>query len=403
MPFGMSSRVSGPSPWTAAAALVVLAAGCGGETTAPPEDDATPGAGAVQVTVSGLPDGIDAAIMMLGDDGFMRRITGSGVVRGVPEGSCLFTARPVGIAPDETLLVLVPVRTIPVFADDTTFVSIAYEAPLQHDGMFTVFHGPLAFQGARRADTFTPLGSHGQPPTVESEIDTYSLPYPTGYVIDACGITGTDVTANGISMGTSMSGSFGSALADAFLVVDDRSSVTITASACASASASSAFVGNGTTTGVLHLGDPDDNGLYDACIVIDNPGGRNFELEIRWSYRGSVRNTEYASWRQRFVYQIDPLVCAPNGSPTELFRALDSAGPDTDTGGVSIPMTGLRHVFAFGMQSEASGNWSADPVGLGGDGSAWCTGSVTISVRKKEDGAQDPPTRRLRIASDPRP
>lgn len=386
MPFRTPFRAFDLPRATAAAALLALLAGCGGGSTSPPDDndddDPPPGggtgAGAVTVTISGLPDSTDASVTITGDAGFVQQVTASGTVGGVPAGTCTVTAHPVVVAPD-TLVVAPSVRVVPVVADDTTSVSLVYEAPTVAD-MFTAYHGPLVFQGARHNDSYVLREDWGHPPTIDDEVDTYVLPYPAGYVIDGCEITGTDVTEDGISIATSNSGMFGSGSANASLVVDSGTSVTITASASGSAFASSAYVGNGATSGVLYLGYRGNNGLYDACVVIDNPDGGEFELVFTWSYSGDVTDTAYAIWHQRFVYQIDPSVCGSNSAPTELYWGRDFTGPPSDSGTLAVPLTGTRHVVAFGMWAEASGSWAMDYFGNGGSGSASCTGSVTIEV-----------------------
>lgn len=387
MPFRTPFRSFDPSRAAAAAALLALLAGCGGGTTNPSDDDdgddppAGGGAGTVTVTISGLPDSTDAAVTIQGGNGFVRPITGTAVVDSVPAGSCTITASPVTVAPGDTLFAAIPVRTVPIVAGDTTYVTVAYEAPPEPgDLTMTVYHGPLVFQGARYSDYWNLLEDYGQPPIISLGIDEYSLPYPAGYIIDNCQITGTDVTGTGVDIGTSISGQFGSGSADASLTVDSATSVTVTASASGTSSASTAYVGNGVASGVLSLGYSGSNRLYDLCIDIANPDGSPFDLVFTWSYSGSVANTEYAIWHQRFVYQIDPLVCGQNALPTELFHGTDFEGPASDSGTLTIPLTGTHHLVGFGMWTEASGNWHMDFLGRGGDGSASCTGSVTIEV-----------------------
>jgi hypothetical protein len=99
-----------------------------------------------------------------------------------------------------------------------------------------------------------------------------------------------------------------------------------------------------------------------------------------------VANTDYAIWHQSFVYQIDPLVCGQNALPTELYHGRDFEGPASDSGILRIPLTGTDHRVAFGMWASASGNWAMDFLGRGADGSASCTGSVTIEIDRKASG-----------------
>lgn len=365
----------------AAVALTVLAlvSGCGGGSTTPSDENPTPSTGAVDVTVSGLPGGTAGDVTLTGDSGFTRLITASTLVGGVPAGPCTITARPVVSAPSDTLFALVPVTTRSVVANDTISVTVTYE-PQALDALITVFHGPVVFQGARYDDSFVPIEDYGQLPTLESDIDTYEFPYDAGYVVDGCEIVGTDVTEDGIDVATAISGRFGNGSATGTLTVDSETSVTITAGASGTASGSSAYVGNGASSGVMNMGYPGPRALYDLCILISNPDGTPFDLVFTWEYSGSVVNTVHANWHHRFVYQIDPPVCAQAAAPTELYWGRDFEGPSGDSGTVTIPLTGTSHLVAFGMWASASGFWVTDNLGNTDSGSASCSGSVTIEV-----------------------
>lgn len=71
-----------------AAWLVVLVAGCGGESTGPTS-------GSLAITVSGLPGGTQANVGVGGPGGYTRTIEGSATLNGLPPGTYVVTASPV--------------------------------------------------------------------------------------------------------------------------------------------------------------------------------------------------------------------------------------------------------------------------------------------------------------------
>lgn len=356
-----------------------LVPGCGSSSSDPAAPIPT---GALRLVITGLPLGTSPQIVVAGQRSFVRTVSTGGVVDGIPAGDCTVTAHAVVVAPEDTFKAVLVEQTVTIADKDTTTLDISYESVVTGAFAMRVFHGPLVFQGARYNDSWVPLAEYGRAPTLSSEIDEFSLPYPAGYVIDGCTIAGTDVTETGIAIATSIAGQFGSGSAEAELVVNSSTSVTLTASAAGSASASTAYVGNGASAGVLNLGYPGGNRLYDLSLDIANPDGTPFDLVFTWSYSGGVANTDYAIWHQRFVYQIDPVVCGTNPLPTELYWGRDFIGPASDSGTQTITLSGTHHLIGLGMWTEASGNWAMDFLGRGGSGSASCTGSVTITIEK---------------------
>ncbi len=248
---------------------------------------------------------------------------------------------------------------------------------------FKAFHGPMKFTGSLVLASYVPFEDYGTLPTSLNERDTFSFTYPNGYIVDQdCHIIGTDVTAAGVSIASSISSAFGSGSANSELTVSSNGKlVTITGTATAAASAIGPYIGNGNTVGLIEFGYPSGNNVHDLALAIDNPSGEAFLLRFNWTYSGSETSVEDAGWKQYFTYQVDPHVCASNGAVESLFQVNDFSGnPPSGSGSHSITLSGEYHLISIGLQSEASGGWWMDHLERGNYGSAESEATVTIEI-----------------------
>ncbi len=356
----------------------LLCSGCSSDSDSPTEPATQ--TGALSVIIDGLPAGTDGDVNITGPDSFNQSLTTSAVIDGLATGSYTITANSVATLLSSTFDPAPVTQSATVSVGDTAVVQVSYTNSLASS--VRVFHGPVKFGESQMAHFYNLIQDWGQPPISLQEIDTVEFPYPDEYIVDTnCRVIGTDVTASGIVINSSVSSMFGSGSSNSSLTVtNDGRTITLTNTSMASAAPAAGYIGNGTNVGLVDLGYPDGQNLHDLALAVENPGGGSFELQFTWSYQGSETNGDFAGWKQCFTYQVDALACVPNPSFEYLFDGKDFLGPQSDSGTFGITLSGPYHLVSFGLHGEATGVWIEDVHGQGGAGSAQSSASVTIEI-----------------------
>ncbi len=356
----------------------LFCSGCSNDSNSPTQPN--PQTGSLSVIIGGLPAGTDGDVDITGPNSFNRSLTTSAVINGVPVGSYTVKANPVETLLSNTFDPTPVTQSATVSIADTAVAQIKYTNSLALT--VRVYHGPVKFGESQMSHFYNLIENWGQPPIILQETDTVEFPYPDEYILGAdCRVIGTDVTAGGVVINSSVTSMFGSGSSNSSLTMTNGGrTITLANASMANAAPAAGYIGNGTNVGLADLGYPDGQNLHDLAFAVENPGGGSFELQFTWSYEGSEIGGDNAGWKQYFTYQVDALACAPNPPFEYLFDGKDFLGPQSDSGTFVIPLSGSYHLISFGLHGEATGGWIEDIHGQGGAGSAQSSASVTIEI-----------------------